>query len=393
MGTTVLVTHPGADLYGSDRVMVETVRGLLEQGARVVVTLPTPGPLTELLGELGVEVVFTPTPVLRKAYLSPTGLLRLLAATAAAVPAGMRLLRRVRPDVVYVSTITAPLWLVLARLVRADVVCHVHEAERSARPVVRRALVAPLLLAHRLVVNSQFSADVLADTFGRLERTSEVVYNGIPGPADVTPLRADVTDELRVLYVGRLSERKGVDVAVAAVGLLNQSGHRARLGIVGAVFPGYEWYEQQLGEQVARLALTDRVTFHGFSSDVWTLLAGADVLVVPSRLDEPFGNTAVEGVLAGRPVVASATSGLLEAVEGLKATRSVPPADPQALADALAELVGDWPQVLAQMPDDVAEAARRYSPRRYREHVARVVLGPVNRGGSGKPPRREQGGS
>ena len=72
-----------------------------------------------------------PTPVLRKTYLTPRGLLRLFALTARSIPAEVRVLREVRPDVIYVNTITQPLWLVLGRCLRIPVVCHVHEGEAS----------------------------------------------------------------------------------------------------------------------------------------------------------------------------------------------------------------------------------------------------------------------
>lgn len=49
---TVLIAHPSADLYGSDRVMLETVDALVAAGRRVVVTLPADGPLVQLSSKL-----------------------------------------------------------------------------------------------------------------------------------------------------------------------------------------------------------------------------------------------------------------------------------------------------------------------------------------------------
>ena len=150
-------------------------------------------------------------------------------------------------------------------------------------------------------------------------------------------------------------------------------GVDADLDVVGSVFPGYEWVEDELRARGAAGGLEGRVHLHGFDPDVWPHLAATDVLLVPSRVDEPFGNTAVEGALAGRPVVASATSGLLEATEGLRAATRVPPGDPTALADAVVQLLDRWAEVGEQALDDAAFAAERFAPERYRATLRSVV--------------------
>ena len=380
MGTvsasTVLVAHPSVELYGSDRVMVETALGLREHGHRVIVTLPGPGPLTDHLATLGLEVVLAPSPVLRKSAASPRGLVRLAVDVARAVGPGWRLLRTHDVDVVVVNTITVPLWLVLARWSPSGSrpsLCHVHEAERSAARPVRRVLTLPLLLARRVVANSRFSRDVIADVAPRLGARIEVVPNAVPGPPSSTPAREVLDGPVRLLFVGRLSPRKGPDVAVAALAELVASGVDARLDLLGAVFPGYEWFEAELRAAVARHGLDDRVAFLGFESDVWPRLAASDVAIVPSTVDEPFGNTAVEAVLAGRPAVVSATSGLVEAADGYASVVAVPPGDATALAAAVRTIVDGWSTFRAVAADDAALAADRHGPARYHARMAAVV--------------------
>lgn len=370
---TILVAHPSADLYGSDRVLLESVSGLVEAGWRVAVTTPEPGPLVALLEARGARVVHCPSPVLRKAMLRPRGLVELVRQGLVGLRRGSRLVSSLRPDAVYVNTVTVPLWLVVARLRRVPVLCHVHEAEGSAPRVVRALLAAPLLLANAVIANSQFSIDVLRTSSRRLAARTELVYNGVPGPASRVLARETLTPPVRLVYLGRLSPRKGVSVAVSALAALDALGVRATLDLVGAVFPGYEWYEQELRDQVARLDLTDRVTFHGFLDDVWTLVAACDVLVVPSVVDEPFGNTAVEGVLSARPVVASATSGLLEATAGYRSAQTVTPDDPDALARAVADVVQQWPAYRANAWDDATTATTRHAPQGYRSAVSKAV--------------------
>jgi GT2 family glycosyltransferase len=368
----VLVAHPGAELYGSDRVLLESVAGLAER-FDVTVALPGPGPLVDELERRGVRVVLCRMPVVRKAALRPRGAGRLVADTVAGLVPALRLIVGRGAGGVYVSTLVIPLWPVLARLAGRPVVCHVHEAERSAPRLLRRALAIGPAFAQEIVVNSRFSLDTLTDASPRLRRRSSVLYNAVPGPSDVVPARARLDGTVRLLFVGRLSPRKGPQVAVAALRELLGRGLDVRLALLGSVFEGYEWFEEELVRTVREHALTDRVDFLGFEADIWPRLSEADVVLVPSTVDEPFGNTAVEAVLAGRPLVVSATSGLLEAASGYPSAQAVAAGDPVAWADAVVRVIDHWTEFRDQALQDAQEADRRHGPQTYRRRLADIV--------------------
>src|SRR5215217_2392424 len=119
------MVHPSSELYGSDRVFAESVFGFVEAGWNVVVVLPQDGDLVDLLEEKDVRVVLCPTPILRKSALKPKGLVQLIGTTVRALPTMLKLLRTERPNAVYVNTVTAPLWPVVARLRGFKVLSHV----------------------------------------------------------------------------------------------------------------------------------------------------------------------------------------------------------------------------------------------------------------------------
>ncbi|WP_026851075.1 glycosyltransferase family 4 protein [Glaciibacter superstes] len=369
----ILVAHPGAELFGSDRMALASIAGFLEAGNDVVVTTPQDGPLPGLVRRLGATFERCQTPVLRKSLLHPVGLLRLAGQSLSGLIAGTRLVSRFRPDVLYVSTLTIPLWAVIGKVTRTPVVCHVHEAESTAPRWMRRALAAGALLAETVIANSEFSADVLRTTFPRLTRRIRVVYNGIDGPDHPGTARTGLTGGLRVAYVGRLSARKGVDVAIAAVALVRAHGSPAQLDIIGSVFEGNEAYEVSLHTLAEAEGIADVVQFVGFIPDVWDAYAGCDVAVVPSRFDEPFGNTAVEALLAARPVIVSDTSGLREAADGYESAQRSAPGDPIDLARALERAIAEWPGLRRAAQGDCELARIRHSPARYQALVAAIV--------------------
>lgn len=368
----VLVVHPGAELYGADRVLLESATALAGD-FDVTVALPGPGPLVAELERRGVRVVLCRMPVLRNSALRPRGALTLIAdAVAGALPA-LRLLRRFAAGGVYVNTLTLPSWPLLARLAGRPSVCHVHEAERSAPRLLRLGMALCPVLADRVVVNSRFTLDVLTDVAPRLRERSTVVYNAIEAPAEVRPLRQELQGPLRLLFVGRLSPRKGPQVALATLQELVDRGVDARLQLLGSVFQGYEWFEAELRETVASSGLADRVEFLGFRTEVWPHLADADVVLVPSIGEESFGNTAVEALLAERPLVVSDTSGLREAAAGYVGAQAVAPGRPADWADAVQRVTADWPAARAAARADALEARRRHDPARYREELTGVM--------------------
>lgn len=379
----VLMANPGADLYGSDRMLLETVSALVGHGDSVVVTMPTEGPLSAEVRQRGADVRICRTPVIRKSLLHPLGLARLGCDILRAIRPSLALIRDVDPAVILVNTITPPLWLVMAKVSRRPAVCHVHEGEIRAPWALRMAINLPLLLADQLIVNSEFSKSVLTAAVPGLASRANVVYNSVAGPDRLVLPRRVIDGPWRVLYVGRLSPRKGPQVAIRAVARLRARGVAASLDLVGGVFPGYEWFEHDLRAEVERLHLSDQVYFHGFHRDAWVFREGADIVVVPSTTEEGFGNTAVEGLLAARPVAVSGIGGLIEATAGSSSVVAVPPDDPEALADAINEIRTNWEAYRSRAIEESAIVARRYSSQEYGtrllEVVDRVVAGPLRR--------------
>ena len=370
---SVLVVHPGAELFGSDRMLLESVEGLLEAGLHVTVALPSDGPLVAELKAMGAPVDIVPMFVLRKQLLKPHGWPMLLRTALFGAIAAWRMLSRRRPAAVYVSTIIIPQWPLLARLRGARSISHVHEAERSGNRWINRLLYLPHLASQRVLVNSRVSQETIRWALPALIRRSEIVYNGVASPPHSTPPREPLEGALRLLYMGRLSPRKGVDLVLEAADLLQRRGRQVKVTLLGTAFTGYEWYEEQLREQAADGDF--EVDFAGFHTEIWPFLAESDILLVPSRMDEPFGNTAVEGILAQRPVIASDSSGLREAAGGYATSRLIPPDDAKAIADALAEIADLWPFIVNDLPSSRDRALRRHSPSVYRQRIASAVSG------------------
>jgi len=188
----------------------------------------------------------------------------------------------------------------------------------------------------------------------------------IPNPIDeaefVQPLdphryrrQMHVGDAPLVLFLGKLTPRKGVDDLVRAVALLRDP--RIKLIIAGNDMG----MERTLLSLIRRLGLVNRVSLVGLLTgrDRLDALAAADVVVYPSR-DEIFGLVPLEALLAGTPVVVCNDSGCGEVITQTGGGCLTKPGDITGLAGAIDRVLADVPAWRARARDGAASARRLF---------------------------------
>ena len=372
--TDILLVNPGADVYGSDLQMLESVRGFTEAGHRVLVVVPSEGPLVAMLEGAGAVVQHTDFPVLRRTDQSARGLARLAWDVLRAMPRMHRVLRDAQPRVVYVNTVTIPWWSMVARMRRVRTVSHVHEAEAHDRLHARLALYLPLLFAHRVAMISDAALRSAVRTVPLIRRRSVIVRNGVPDrPSAPEHVQRGAADAFRIGVVARLSPRKGTMDALEVAAALLAEGRPVTLELYGSCFPGYEWYESDLRRRAALPDLRGAVTFHGYTRPVWPALDGVDALLAPSMV-EPFGNSVVEAQLSLRPVVASTAEGHQESVVDGESGILVDIGDVTGMATAIAALMDD-PDYARRLAAAARERAKaRNDVRRYHHDILALAL-------------------
>ncbi len=371
----ILYCHPGAELYGSDRMALETIYGLVREGYEVDVVVPGEGPFTERLAASRVSYRTSDIPVLRKELIkSGRGVFRLLYGLVQSIFSVAGIIRSRSVKIVYVNTLTQPSWIIGARLMRCQVICHVREDESGLGRLTQKLLVLPLAFTDRVIANSGSTAAFVRRNNIVAARKTCVVLNG----KDWTPYyRSDptrLTTSPRLVVVGRISPRKGQDIVLRAMAELMTRGISPTLTLVGDVFPGYEWYENELRALAVELHLEARCHFGGFTADIADALEAADIVLVPSR-SEPFGTVALEGMGAMRPVIAARVQGLQEIVEDSMSGLLVEPDDHHALAKEIERLCRD-PELAGHLARAGYERANtRFSADTYRKRITQIVGG------------------
>lgn len=303
-----------------------------------------------------------------------------------------RLLDEVRPDVVSFWSMgalslglleaTADRGLPMVLVVCDDWLVYGERADLWRRPLarsaVRRTLARRLTglptgwpspdAAHAVYV----SGSVLATAEQRAPwrpATSAVVGSGID-PVDF-PVQPPVSRpwSWRLLHVGRVDPRKGIDDAVRA---LTHLPERATLDVVGRGDPEHR---AQLEGLVDELGLAGRVRFDALPRDALAdRYAAADAVLFTPTWPEPFGLVPLEAMACATPVVATGTGGSADFLSDGGNCLLVPPADPVAIAAAVTRLAGDEALRARLLAGGAATAAQHgadaYAERLEREHLA-----------------------
>jgi glycosyltransferase involved in cell wall biosynthesis len=192
----------------------------------------------------------------------------------------------------------------------------------------------------------------LDDRLGLQPDVVQVVANGVfVPPGDRDRIRRELgirPGELLVMASGSLVERKGHAVLIRALAGLDPA-LPWRLAIAG------QGQERPVLEQlIGVLGVADRVQILGFRDDMPDVLAATDICAMPS-LWEGLPLALLEAMAAGKPIVASETSGIPEAMTSGQDGLLTPPGDVDALGAALDQLLRD-PALRARL--GTAAAAR-----------------------------------
>lgn len=227
----------------------------------------------------------------------------------------------------------------------------------------------------RIISVSDVTARDLMRFYGIAPGRIEVIYEGIDDifrpmpPEEVARVRAKYhLPRSYLLHVGSISPKKNLATLARAYGHLVRGGfYDGALVLVGRAY--WEGGDRTLDDYLAGEARGGRVIRTGAvpQEDLPALYSGAECFVFPS-LHEGFGLVPLESLACGVPVIASRV-GVLEQLIGGAALFLDDPRDDRALADAIAELLGD-----ERLRQRLIEEGLRLAPTFSRHRAAKRTL-------------------
>lgn len=236
---------------------------------------------------------------------------------------------------------------------------------------------AAVAAVSRIVTVSDYVGRTLSTLFPAAGPKLKTIYSGVdlkrfaaPGSADASRARADLRrvhgleGKRVILFVGRLSPKKGADVLVRAMEQVHRKHPNAALVLVGS-----KWYgEDSISDYVAYVrALAARapvpVVTTGFVApeEVHRWFAAGDLFVCPSVWAEPLARVHYEAMAAGLPIITTARGGNPEVVEGAgNGVVVADPEEPRAMAEAITDLLN-----ATERAREMGRRARSLAEQRY----------------------------
>ena len=183
-------------------------------------------------------------------------------------------------------------------------------------------------------------------------------------------------EDFVLVFSGRINREKGIMELVEAMNLLKEYQH-IRLMIIGSTFYGNATNENEFTKELKAKAefLQERIKFTGFIpySYIPDYLRMSDVAVIPSVWEEPFGNTVVEAMAAGLPLITTRSGGIPEICEGVATI-----VDRENIVENLAAAILDLynhPEKREQMAAAGLERAKLFDKETYAKNFFKALEG------------------
>lgn len=358
----ILLVHNSADIYGASRSLARLVARLDRSRFVPLVLLPRDGPLRGMLEGAGANVFIQPSlRIITRPIIKSPRIIGFLAGFVFSARETASLIRKEKIDLVHTNTGVIASAALAARFVGLPHVWHIRDWFQEFGPLWKPYSRYILALSNRVLcvsgpIAGQFPAcgkiEVLNNGFD-LEEFPEIV----PSERAAARARWNIPESAVVVgAVGRIKYvRKGQEFLLHAAAQLKAQGIPVTVLLAGGASPGSEDHV----DRMKALAFEQGVdaVFTGELSDPRPAYAAMDIFVLPSAQPEPFGGVVMEAMALGLPVVGTAIGGTIEQIDDGNSGILVAPADPEALASALARL--------ANSPE-----TRRAMGRRARERVA-----------------------
>lgn len=355
---TVVYFDHTAKMSGGEIALHNVILNLDRERFEPVVIIGMDGTLANKLRDAGIEVHILPLDdsiaSTRKDSLKGNSLLRIGTALRS-IRYTFRLARLLKArgaDILHTNSLKADLLGgVAARMARIPVIWHVRDriaddylpgfAARAFRLCCRVMPDYIIANSHATMATLSTGTAVRAAVVhsGSTNRQLKVVHDGI-SDFGLSPRLLETMTPI-IGLVGRISPWKGQHIFIEAASEVIRRYPGAEFQIIGSAMFGEEDYEAELAKQVETLGLKKNIHFLGFCEDVFDRINSLDILVHASTVGEPFGQVVVEGMVAGKPVVATRGGGVPEIVVDGETGYLVPMDNAPAMAEALIKLLSN----------------------------------------------------
>lgn len=339
----ILQILPELNVGGVETGTVDLARNLVKLGHKAVV-VSNGGKLVEALEQSG--AIHYQLPVHKKSIFTIVKMVGPLS----------EIIRKEKIDIVHARS-RMPAWVAYFASRRTRTVfittCHGYYSKHLFSRIMG--------WAKRVIVLSNIIARHMIDDFGvPYERIRLVARSVDVERFQFTSPEKKRKAQFNIGVIARLTPIKGHLHFIKAMAKVARVMPDLKIWIVGDA-PASKWtYKEQMQVLVKRLGLWNSTEFLGVQRNIPEILSHLDCLVLPTTTHEAFGRVIIEAQASGVPVVATRVGGVIDVIDDGITGLLVPPADPQAIADAVIKIHND-----AKLAARLAENAYRKVKEKY----------------------------
>ena len=288
------------DWGGASRVLFTNLKFLDRKIYEPIVLIPDSGPVIPLLEKLEIKYIIWGQ------FHEPRGLLKYIKAVFQTI----QLFRSHKVAIFHINNCNywRPAEILAARFLRIPVITHYHVVIEKPEP-------APFVkMSKLLVANSNFTATTSETDNVPIDVVYPVVdIERFENAKDIRHELNISDDKIVISFIGQIREIKGIDLFI---NLAKKIGDKdSAFLIVGSCRDpdkiGDTYTEESLN---AAIENEPQIQYIGYRSDVENLYMTSDIIIMPSRWDEPFGLINIEAGAASKPIIATKVGGIPEII-------------------------------------------------------------------------------
>lgn len=318
----ILYLHAGAEMYGSDKVLLDLIKNLDKTKYKPFVVLPCDGVLVEALKRENVWVKVINYPIMRRKYFNPKGVFAYFYNFFKYSKVLLNIARDKKIDIVHTNTSAVLEGSYISRKLKVPQVWSVHEILLKPKIIfkVTRFLIAKYSSV-AVAVSEAVKENLLSS--GYFKDNAKVIYNGVD--SDYFNPQNDCTylyDEFNIPrgskvigMIGRVNAIKGQNDFLKAANIIMSKHKDVYTVFVGDAFEGEEWRVENLKNNISKSPYKDRIIMQGYRTDNQFIHNLFDIYVMPSVQPDSLPTVVLEAMATGKPVVGYRHGGICEMVK------------------------------------------------------------------------------
>lgn len=327
----ILFIHSSAELYGSDKSLLNIVNNMNYEEFEIHIILPCEGSLVNKLKEnRNIKVNVYDVAILRRKNLSFKGLIKYIKQFIKSYKNIKKYVKENKIDIIYTNTSVVFPGAIVAKRMGIKSVWHIREIIKNK---FENRIISSIVNYYSdiVITNSKATANAIMVNKEKVK----VVYNAVERvKIDKSQIKGE-NDKFVVGMAGRINRWKGQGLFINAAEKVLEKCPNTLFVIAGSAYTGEEYLEEELRSIIADKKLEKSIKLLGQVNNMGKFYEGIDLFVLPSIQPEPFGLVVIEAMDAGIPVIATNHGGPKEIINDGENGYLVDFKDPNEMAEKI----------------------------------------------------------